>query len=309
MLCHLGKNCSTDIDECSSGPCLNNGTCGDLIADFNCTCPPGFSGKRCENSLCEPYNPCLNNGTCKLNSQNVNFTCECAAGFAGSRCQNITSLGFSDTSLMKVQLNRSTFELSFQFRTIFSNSLLAADSSHSFLVLLDNENVTVIHGSGTKLSAGQKANLSNGLWHTLSMKVGTVEMSITIDNSSCGRYCKASASLHESVSLSDLYFGGSPFASSVDQARSNFTGCIQDVVIDDWQVVPPEKTRVVLVNTTIGCLRQEVCEPNPCAHGKCVDQWTKYSCECGRRWIGPQCNTSKLCWFRIEDVNVRIHCF
>ena len=295
MLCHLGKTCSKDIDECSSDPCHNNGTCGDLIADFNCTCPPGFSGKGCENSLCEPYNPCLNNGTCKPNSQSFTFTCECAAGFAGLHCQNITSLEFSDTSLLKVQLNRSTFKLSFEFRTIFSNSLLAADSNNIFLVLLDNENVTVIHKSGTKLSAGQTVNLSNGLWHSLSIKVGTAEMSITVNNASCGRYCEASASLHANVGLSDLYFGGSPFAMSVDQGRSNFTGCIRDVVIDDWQVVPTEETQVVLVNTTIGCLRQEVCEPNPCAHGKCVDQWTKYSCECGRCWIGPQCNMSKLC--------------
>ena len=295
MLCHLGKTCSKDIDECSSGPCHNNGTCGDLIADFNCTCLPGFSGKGCENSLCEPYNPCLNNGTCKPNSQSFTFTCECAAGFAGLHCQNITSLEFSDTSLLKVQLNRSTFKLSFQFRTIFSNSLLAADSNNIFLVLLDNENVTVIHKSGTKLSAGQTVNLSNGLWHSLSIKVGTVEMSITVNNASCGRYCEASASLHANVGLSDLYFGGSPFAMSVDQGRSNFTGCIRDVVIDDWKVVPTEETRVVLVDTTIGCLRQEVCAANPCVHGKCVDQWTKYSCECGRCWIGPQCNTSKLC--------------
>ena len=295
MLCHLGKTCSKDIDECSSDPCHNNGTCGDLIADFNCTCPPGFSGKGCENSLCEPYNPCLNNGTCKPNSQSFTFTCECAAGFAGLHCQNITSLEFSDTSMLKVQLNRSTFKLSFEFRTIFSNSLLAADSNNIFLVLLDNENVTVIHKSGTKLSAGQTVNLSNGLWHSLSIKVGTAEMSITVNNASCGRYCEASASLHANVGLSDLYFGGSPFAMSVDQGRSNFTGCIRDVVIDDWQVVPTEETQVVLVNTTIGCLRQEVCEPNPCAHGKCVDQWTKYSCECGRCWIGPQCNMGKLC--------------
>ena len=291
---HLGKNCSKEIDECSFNPCVNNGTCKDLLADFNCTCPSGFGGKRCERSLCEPYNPCLNNGTCKLTSQNSNFTCECATGFAGSRCQNITSLGFSDTSLMKVQLNRSTFDLSFQFRTIFSNSLLAADSNNSFLVLLDNKNITVIYESGTKLSAGQTANLSNGLWHSLSIKVGTVEMSITVDNSSCGRYCEASASLNANVSLSDVYFGGSPFAMSVDQVRSNFTGCIQDVVIDDWKVIPTEETRVVLVNTTTGCLRQEVCTPNPCAHGECVDQWTKYSCECWQCWIGPQCNTSKL---------------
>ena len=36
-----------DINECESSPCLNNGTCTDQVNGFNCTCPPGFVGNRC----------------------------------------------------------------------------------------------------------------------------------------------------------------------------------------------------------------------------------------------------------------------
>ena len=72
----------------------------------------------------------------------------------------------------------------------------------------------------------------------------------------------------------------------------NFTGCIQDVTIDRNTVIPTG-SQVSVVNTSIGCLRREVCASNPCAHGKCVDKWIKYSCECERRWIGPQCNASE----------------
>ncbi|XP_078373538.1 uncharacterized protein LOC144657116 [Oculina patagonica] len=36
-----------DIDECASGPCQNNGTCTDLVLDYNCSCTPGFTGKNC----------------------------------------------------------------------------------------------------------------------------------------------------------------------------------------------------------------------------------------------------------------------
>lgn len=38
----------TDIDECQSDPCRNNGTCNDQIDIFNCTCKAGFTGFLCD---------------------------------------------------------------------------------------------------------------------------------------------------------------------------------------------------------------------------------------------------------------------
>lgn len=38
----------TDKNECSSGPCQNNGTCLDLINRFQCRCVPGYTGTQCE---------------------------------------------------------------------------------------------------------------------------------------------------------------------------------------------------------------------------------------------------------------------
>ena len=40
----------TDIDDCVSIACQNNGTCVDGIDDYNCTCVIGFTGQHCETS-------------------------------------------------------------------------------------------------------------------------------------------------------------------------------------------------------------------------------------------------------------------
>jgi len=51
-----GTHCEHDINECAPGnnnnnnPCQNNATCTDLVNDYSCECPLGFSGKQCENA-------------------------------------------------------------------------------------------------------------------------------------------------------------------------------------------------------------------------------------------------------------------
>ena len=37
----------SEIDECKSNPCKNNGTCNSLVGSYNCTCQMGFTGKYC----------------------------------------------------------------------------------------------------------------------------------------------------------------------------------------------------------------------------------------------------------------------
>ena len=39
---------SADIDECSSSPCQNGGTCIDGINSYTCVCVPGHAGDNCE---------------------------------------------------------------------------------------------------------------------------------------------------------------------------------------------------------------------------------------------------------------------
>lgn len=41
-----------DIDDCSTNPCHNGGTCRDLVTDFFCECKNGWKGKTCHSRKC-----------------------------------------------------------------------------------------------------------------------------------------------------------------------------------------------------------------------------------------------------------------
>ena len=43
-------SCSSDINECSSSPCENGGSCTDHVNGFTCQCQQGFVGERCQSS-------------------------------------------------------------------------------------------------------------------------------------------------------------------------------------------------------------------------------------------------------------------
>ena len=39
-----------DVNECSSTPCQNGGTCHDGVNEYTCACASGYTGKNCETS-------------------------------------------------------------------------------------------------------------------------------------------------------------------------------------------------------------------------------------------------------------------
>ena len=44
--------CFEDIDECSSAPCDNGGTCIDAANNYTCNCAYGYTGKDCWIGTC-----------------------------------------------------------------------------------------------------------------------------------------------------------------------------------------------------------------------------------------------------------------
>ncbi|KAK7823853.1 hypothetical protein U0070_020524, partial [Myodes glareolus] len=70
---------------CSSHPCVN-GECIEGVLSYSCKCDPGWSGTNCTENINECVsNPCLNGGTC---IDGINgFTCACTSSWTGYYCQ------------------------------------------------------------------------------------------------------------------------------------------------------------------------------------------------------------------------------
>lgn len=51
----------TDINECQSNPCIR-GTCYNLLNEYSCYCPKGFTGTQCETGkFCSSFIPTIFN--------------------------------------------------------------------------------------------------------------------------------------------------------------------------------------------------------------------------------------------------------
>ncbi|XP_055992900.1 delta-like protein 3 [Sorex fumeus] len=74
---------------CDGNPCANGGSCSETAASFECACPRGFYGARCEVSgvTCAD-GPCFNGGLCVGGADpDSAYICHCPPGFQGSNCE------------------------------------------------------------------------------------------------------------------------------------------------------------------------------------------------------------------------------
>lgn len=54
-LVSTGQLCNIDVNECSSNPCKNHGTCTNTLGGYVCSCHNGYTGPNCETDI----NDCL----------------------------------------------------------------------------------------------------------------------------------------------------------------------------------------------------------------------------------------------------------
>ncbi|XP_065938160.1 fibropellin-3-like [Magallana gigas] len=83
-----GTDCTSDIDECASSPCIH-GNCSDNVNGYRCLCDSGYAGLHCESNVDEcASSPCIH-GNC---TDDVNsFHCSRDVGFSGITCSSTVS--------------------------------------------------------------------------------------------------------------------------------------------------------------------------------------------------------------------------
>lgn len=83
----IGSRCEINNDDCESDPCFNSGRCIDEVRGFVCDCiGTGYTGKLCQTNINEcSSSPCLNDGQCF--DTYGSYICDCKMGFGGVNCE------------------------------------------------------------------------------------------------------------------------------------------------------------------------------------------------------------------------------
>ena len=82
------RRCDEDINECDQEPCGEGEICTNTPGSFECKCPEGYGGDKCQDDLDECQlgtHMCQNGATCTNSAPG--YSCACVSGFTGSRCE------------------------------------------------------------------------------------------------------------------------------------------------------------------------------------------------------------------------------
>ncbi|XP_078670108.1 uncharacterized protein LOC144910664 isoform X1 [Branchiostoma floridae x Branchiostoma belcheri] len=94
---------------CINNPCMNGGTCSDVINGYECACAPGWRGKDCNEADHCWSAPCHNGGMCT--EDGTGYKCACLPGWQGNSCDEpdpCASFPCANGGLCMVALNTYT---------------------------------------------------------------------------------------------------------------------------------------------------------------------------------------------------------
>uniref|UniRef100_A0A8R1I459 EGF-like domain-containing protein n=1 Tax=Caenorhabditis japonica TaxID=281687 RepID=A0A8R1I459_CAEJA len=74
-----------NLESCGTVDCNHRGTCLGTKKTYICACQLGYSGKNCEDTVCDSARDCNGRGLCLGTTSTL--TCLCNLGFSGKHCQ------------------------------------------------------------------------------------------------------------------------------------------------------------------------------------------------------------------------------
>uniref|UniRef100_A0A6Q2XBJ5 Delta-like protein n=1 Tax=Esox lucius TaxID=8010 RepID=A0A6Q2XBJ5_ESOLU len=307
----MGQNCDiseltintlhgpiSDVDECSSSPCLNGGRCQDQVNGFTCLCLAGFSGQLCQLDIdyCLPT-PCQNSGVCF--NLATDYYCSCSDDYEGKNCSHLKD--HCRTSTCKV-IDSCTV-------AVGSNSTPGGERYIS-------SNVCGPHGRCRSQAGGQfSCDCQEGFRGTYCHEnINDCEMNPCVNGGTCidkvnayqcicgdgweGDHCDISkcVGVCESVLLTTCDVGESVLLTTWDVGESVLLttwDVDESVLLTTWDVGESVLLTTCDVGESVGRMyvtKNSSCLPNPCQYGgTCVTSGETFTCVCKEGWEGDTC--------------------
>ena len=304
-----GLLCDTPLNQCSTQPCLNDGTClEDNLGSFQCLCRAGFTGAVCETrfDLCVD-DPCLSGGTCSMSE--TGFECVCPTGWSGPRCQfsnsitaKLSSCGVEGATDIFSEILSTTDSVAFTSDSpaIVTQYSLAAESlyfsswvwqeegpSGTIFSLVDSSDpatlmslvsdvefseVTLHYSMGTQQLSITNTPLTARRWHHISLSLSSSLLSLAIDGQMMFNRLISNLQLPTSFNLT---VGGGGL-------QDQFLGIMRGAAVYDGAVD---------LSTVEECTLRCAAGDGYCLNdGTCYDQFTEnYLCSCAYGYTGPFC--------------------
>ncbi|XP_008983596.2 protein crumbs homolog 1 [Callithrix jacchus] len=317
-----GIHCEEDVNECSSNPCQNGGTCENLPGNYTCHCPfdnlsrTFYGGRDCSDILLGcTHQQCLNNGICIPHFQDGQhgFSCLCPSGYTGSLCEIATTLSFEGDGFLWVTSDSATTKdsmcnMALRFQTVQPMALLLFRGNRDVFLKLEllsgYVHLSIQVDQQPKVLLYISHNTSDGEWHFVEV-IFAEAVTLTLIDNSCKEKCitKAASPFESDQSVcafQNSFLGGLPVGRTSRGAAllnfynipstPSFVGCLQDIKIDWNHITLQNISSGSSLNVKPGCVRKDWCESQPCqSRGHCINLWLSYQCDCHRPFKGSNC--------------------